>query len=394
MSEKPTEAEEPVLAASMEPLPVIPTPFSARWREFRIRVVPFIMFALAIAGSVFMWRYGGIGAGGVPGIGEGVRSQISSAQPGVLEKVLVKPYEFVQAGDPVAIILPTDPGARIDLVRTELDIARLKLMPTLAEENAVSYERLRFELLRTKSELAVAQVHLLRAESEVKRSEPLFQEKLLSEDLFELAVNTRDLYRTEVNEKSNVVVELERHLGDLKGLGMTQNLTVKDPRPELATRLDRLYEAASTNWGPVTLRAPISGMVYAINRQQGENVAEGEPLVVINAPWSDRIVGYLRQPYPVDIAPGMKVRITTREQRRRQFWSEVSQVGAHVEVITNALAFVRQGTLVDAGLPITIELPEELKLRPGEVVDLAIMGKAPRKSSGEATAMKASIASK
>src|SRR3954447_8455982 len=104
MIEKPPEMEASVRSASKAPLPVIPTPFSARWREFRIRVVPFVMFTLAVSGVVFMWRYGGIGAGGIPGIGEGVRSQISSAQAGVLEKLLVKPYEFVQAGDPIAII--------------------------------------------------------------------------------------------------------------------------------------------------------------------------------------------------------------------------------------------------------------------------------------------------
>lgn len=339
-----------------------------------MRFVPPIIFIVALLGVVLAWRFGAAGIGGVPAVGEGFRSQVSTPQAGVLQQVFVQPYQMVQAGDPIAVVQPIDPGAKIDLMRTELDMARLRLMPTLAEENAVSYERLRVELLRTKSELAAAQVHLLRAESEVKRSEPLFKEKLLSEDLYELATSTRDLYKTEVLEKSNAVAELQRHLSDLQGFGMPRTISTNDSKFELAAKLDAVYQAAATNWSPITLRAPMSGMVYSINRQKGENVVEGEPLVMINSLWSDRIVGYMRQPYQVDLAPGMKVQITTRERKRRQFWSQIAQVGAHVEVITNALAFVRTGYLVDAGLPVTVQMPPDLKLRPGEVVDLYITG--------------------
>jgi hypothetical protein len=68
----------------------------------------------------------------------------------------------------------------------------------------------------------------------------------------------------------------------------------------------------------------------------------------------------------------MKVRVTTREQKRQRFPSEIIQVGAQVEVITNALAFVRQGSLVDSGLPIVVQIPPFVKMRPGELVDIAV----------------------
>ena len=41
-----------------------------------------------------------------------------------------------------------------------------------------------------------------------------------------------------------------------------------------------------------------------------------------------------------------------------------------METITNSLAFIRQGSLVDAGLPVVVEIPKGMKIRPGEAVDL------------------------
>ena len=88
----------------------------------------------------------------------------------------------------------------------------------------------------------------------------------------------------------------------------------------------------------------------------------------------------------------MKVRITTRERKRQQYWSEITGVGAHVEIITNALAFVRQGALMDSGLPITVILPSTLKLRPGEIVDLSFQSGSPREraSRGDSAEAKSS----
>ena len=37
-------------------LPPIPTPVSQRWREFRIQILPFIIFVLVLGGIVALWR--------------------------------------------------------------------------------------------------------------------------------------------------------------------------------------------------------------------------------------------------------------------------------------------------------------------------------------------------
>ena len=81
-------------------------------------------------------------------------------------------------------------------------------------------------------------------------------------------------------------------------------------------------------------------------------------------------MGYLRQPYAIEPAAGMSVHVTTRERKARKFWSEITQVGVQLETITNSLAFVRQGALLDAGLPVVVQVPKGMRIRPGETVDL------------------------
>jgi multidrug resistance efflux pump len=137
-----------------------------------------------------------------------------------------------------------------------------------------------------------------------------------------------------------------------------------------------LYDAAikslETNLTPLTLRAPMDGMVTYVNRQPSEYVAENEPLIGISPLWSEHAVGYLRQPYPVDPYVGMPVEIITRTRQRQKFTTHVIQVGGPLEYITNSLAQIRLDKQVDVGLPVVIGLPHQTKIRPGELMDVFV----------------------
>jgi biotin carboxyl carrier protein len=265
-----------------------------------------------------------------------------------------------------------DPRISLSLLQAELQLANLRYQPNIAEQNAMNYERVRAELLRVRAELAIAKVNRERAANEVKRNFPLYQEKLVSEDIYDLSLKTRDAFQAEIDEKTKAVTELEGRLQQLRSLGDPQAAPTNQPLVELLARLDADQASAASNTGPITLLSPIDGMVSIIFRQSGEYVIDGEPLVTIHSPWAERVVGYLHQPYPIEPRVGLRVMITTRETRPKRFWSEITQVGAQVEVITNALAFIRQGSLVDVGLPVVVDLPPGTPIRPGELVDMMI----------------------
>ncbi len=353
----------------MNSRPPIPIPMSARWREFRVVYLPFLAFALLIGVIGLMWLNTGA-RGNTQGVGEGLRSFVAAPQTGQIQEWLVAPYSIVKAGTPLVVVAPVDPRASFDLLRSLFEMTRIRTEPSLAEDNAMNFERIRVELLRTKSELAIARVKLELAERDVKRNTPLYHEKLVSEDIYELSVNTRDALLAEVEEKDRAVAEIERRLEVLRPIGEPG-----DPRPDIQLgesllRLEQAQATAARSLEPMTLVAPIDGMVGAPQRQAGEFVQAGEPLLAVNALRSDRVIGYLRQPYPVDPEPGLPVRITTKTAKPSSFWSHIVQVGAQIESITNSLGFRFQGQIMDAGLPFVVHVPDHIQIRPGEVVDL------------------------
>src|SRR5688572_20189095 len=214
--ETPLPARPQQRPRSTEPVPM---PASVRWREFRYSVMPVLIFTAAAAGCLWMWSKMGA-SGGATGIAEGMRSSVASPTLARLQSVFVTPYQIVNAGDPIAVVVPIDPRAELSLAQMEFDLARISLQPSIAEENVMDFERIRMDLLRTKSELAVARVNLGRMENQVVRNEPLYREQLLSEDLHDLAVKTRDAFDVEVIEKSNTVMLIEKRLVDLESFGL------------------------------------------------------------------------------------------------------------------------------------------------------------------------------
>ena len=348
--------------------PIRPT-IQVLWSEFRFRLVPILSFAALAVITLVLWsRFHS--AQTLSGLGEGIRASVASPQGGWLQELRVAPYQLVNQGDPIAIVLPVDSQVPMDLFQADLQIARLEQEPSLAAQNAMNYERVRVETLRLRSEVAEARINLRRAENDLQRNAKLHEQRLLSDDLYDLSLQTRDALAAEVSEKAGAVEEMEKRLTRLRAFGDPDDPGADEKSQALLSRLEAVRSDAMTNWGPITLTAPISGMVSYINRQAGEYVLEGEPIVAVHSLWSDRVVCYLRQPYPADPDVGLKVRITTRTAQRQQFWTTVSHVGAQVEAITNALAFIRQGMLVDVGLPVIVNLPPETRIRPGEIVDM------------------------
>lgn len=350
----------------------IPLSRTIIFREFWQKVVPLFVFAGVV--GVCLWLWGPHIAGGqAAGIGEGLRSVVTSPRVALLQDLQVGPYEWVEAGQPLATLIPSDARANLDLLQSELTIARMQMEPSVADRNALDFEQVRVDLLRLQQELAVAKVNLERAEKVLVRNAALLKDKLVSEDTYDFSLNERDMYRQDVDNKGQAVDEISRRMEALRSIGEPLSGITNALVASLLESAEARLTAAYTNAAPFVLKAPMSGMVNYITRQPGEYVAEGEQLLVVNSDRADRIVAYLRQPYGIDPAPGQPVEVTTRTHHRHRFKTEVMQVGVQLEPITNALAFLKPGTMVDAGLPVIIKVPPDSRLRPGEVVDILFL---------------------
>lgn len=332
-----------------------------------MRFLPAAVFLVTLAAAIVLGKRVGT-TQGIAGVAEGIRSIVASPVVGLLQEVKVQPFEMVHAGQPLAILSPVDARSQLDLVQAGVQLARMRQQPSVADQNAMNFEQINVDLLRLRQELAVAKVSLERAQSVLQRNEILYKKKLVSEDAYELSLRDRDVAQTEVAETTKAIAAIEQRLHELRPLGVPGATNL--PMTQLIGQLEEQLNNAETNWAPIVLTAPISGMVHMIHRQPGEYVGDGEYLLTIHSTRASHIIGYMRQPYRMEPEIGMPVQVLTRSTQRRQFQSIVRQVGAQMDYITNAVAYMKPAALVDTGLPILIDVPPHVNIRPGEVVDL------------------------
>ncbi|MDR9418815.1 HlyD family efflux transporter periplasmic adaptor subunit [Gracilimonas sp.] len=123
---------------------------------------------------------------------------------------------------------------------------------------------------------------------------------------------------------------------------------------------------------PRIIYAPITGKISNIYKGDGEFVRAGESIFGIESTEPKYILGYVRPPFTVKPEPGVKVQVRTRRPDRSYFASEITKVGGQIKFIERGL--VRPGLNSESGLPVQIKVvhSEELKLYPGEYVDIVL----------------------
>ena len=305
----------------------------------------------------------------VLGTVEGHRSTVTTPFTGKLSTVLVRRHEQVRRGQSVAQIQAADPGIQLDLLRLESDAAQLRHDPSVAQRNALDYEQLRLNTEKLRTEIVTAKINAERAVMEQRRSQALFDAGIQSADLHETVIKGLQVWQSELEAKSKQLAEAEIGLTRLRALGdptWTNQFEGDLPyHQELQVRLELAREITA----PVTLVAPIDGVVTYVC-QPDEVIREGDPVVVIEAQSGFHVVAYLRQPLPFNPQPGGRIEIATRQSPVLRAQSSIRQIGPQYQIITNALTLLRPGQMVDVGLPIIVDLPPGLPVRPGEVVQI------------------------
>src|SRR6266545_1280491 len=98
-------------------LPPIPTPFSQVLREFRIQVLPFIVFGATVVAIVLLWR-NTIQPVGMVGFVETNQVYVISLQDGQVSELFVERFEEVKKDQPICVIVNTDPDLVTALIAT------------------------------------------------------------------------------------------------------------------------------------------------------------------------------------------------------------------------------------------------------------------------------------
>lgn len=395
----------------MEKLPQIPSPPGATFREFRITVLPALVFLCVLGATLVTWRrYAGPSQ--LVGEVEAIHAAVSVPQAGLIRELHVDLLQRVSAGQTLAVLVLTDPrvlAARLDVSRSRLSLLRDNLDVRLRQENhQLSVLQLRLNWFSQRAELASLKARRSFYESELSRQAQLMAwlrdraaltesrigavprpskddaepggnprswvlEGAGLERVADYQIAKRDLESldAEVAEKTRLVEEIGATLEVIAARVSAPADDLPAPIKEAValeeTELKHLEEQVK----PVALVASMDGVVSAVSRRAGENVMAGETILTLSAVRSDRVVAYLRQPLNLAVRTNMSVEVRSRSLRRESGFGRVLAIGTQIEPILPQLLPKTSATRdSEFGLPILVSLPPGLPVVGGEVVDL------------------------
>ena len=355
----------------------IPIPAAQRWHNFRRQLVPAMVFGGVLLAIALLWNRH-VAAPTLVGQAEAQLAAVSSHRPGLLAGLTVSRFQAVKAGDVIGRVIVADPDvmtSSLAVIRAELDMLRANMAPIVAQQrNAVDYAQLRLDWMRQRADLASAKVTYQLAEAEFHRAGELFKGKLVSQSELDIAKATYDALRQQVAELMALVADGEKSFSRMQPEGTADISQISnDPmRAAIAVQESKL-RLTEAELNPITLRAPIDGVVTMIHHCSGESVVAGQPIVSIASSVPTQIVGYLRPPLAVEPAAGDRVEIRTRGRHRVAALGQVLAVGAQLESLPAILGGLLKLDAAQQGLPVNISLPGNLNLRPGELVDITLL---------------------
>src|SRR5436190_3238038 len=352
--------------ANTDSLPPIPTPPAQRWREFRIQILPVIVFLGLLATVAMMWR-NFVQPSGVVGQVEAVKANVISLHDGIVAALHVDLLQRVTNGQVIGTIIGTDPDVlKASIAAIESDLKVLQARMRLDERrNEQQVQQLRLDLFsdRMMRDIAFAMSNL--ASNKLKRTVKLVNGQFESQDVLDIAQAEFDKWQAEISARGKTIAEKETVIAQLEGGQGTGNdsyinAAIKAKEDELEATLR-----------PSEIRAPMDGIISAIYRRGDERVIRGEPILSIAATTSERILGYVRQPVQMIPTENDVVVVRTRAQKRQIGEGQILKVGAQYERINPALISVESNRF-ELGLPILVSLPKGMNVSPGEFVDLSI----------------------
>jgi multidrug resistance efflux pump len=318
-----------------------------------------------------------------------------------------KLYDRVRAGDLLAQLDERPTLALIDTVRQEVQQARGELAAAEEEfrttqddrefersrearELAVDIENRRLDIADRKTLLASARMELERQQQRLDVVDRLMARdtRLMSElDTLEIR-RLRDVAMESIKGHEQYIATAEALLQSAVSRLNQQTATVK---ADLGRVLDPLrstieYQEARIRELEVILqalavRSPIDGFIVPttlannaptqpIIAMPGQQVRAGTVLFTIAAEEPEYIVSYVRPTQRLRPEVGMTVAVRSRNGNQVAH-ATIDRVGPQVELVPSHQ--VRDQRIMEWGLPVRIQVPRSLQLRPGELVDLKFL---------------------
>ncbi len=347
----------------------IPIPPARRWREFRIRYLPIVVF-VAVAGTVALLWQEHVAPTQMVGLAVADQYDLRSPRDGVVQRMNKDRFDLVDADEVILALHPAHTEriqAQLDVILAEVQLIRAGLEPVTGQQrNRLNYEELRLDMMNARIQLAADRLQLDQLQRERDRSEQLFDRDLIAISEYDRLVTEHEVFKIRVEEGQEVLNDLAARLTHIASV-WDEDASYDTALQAAITVKEKELRVLEADVAPILLTAPAGGIIAHILRRNGEYVAAGEPILHIQQQELGYIVGYLRQPLSRVPEQGAEVQIYSKA-RNTVYDGTITQIGFQLEPIHEAL--LRPGLNVEYALPVRIHIEPDTPILPGEVVDI------------------------
>lgn len=318
--------------------------------------IAIVVIAAVAGGAFFLLRDGGAGDGlSASGTVEATEASLGFQAAGRIERILVNEGDRVKAGDTLAVLDRTELEARHAQARAQLAAAEA----TLSElERGARSE----ELAQAREADSTAAARLADAQRDLARAQQLFRGGAASQEAYDKARFAADVARSQREQAA-------QQLRLVQAGPRAERIAAQRAMVQSAQALLRQVGAQLAN---AVVVAPFGGIVTVRQRQPGEIVAPGAPVVTV-ANFDDRWVRiYIAENRLGAVSIGEAATITTDTYRDRSYPGTVSFIASEAEFTPRNVQTTEERVKLVYAVKVRITGDSTLALKPGMPADVVL----------------------
>ncbi len=321
--------------------------------------IAIVVIAAVAGGAFFLLRNGGADDGlSASGTVEATEASLGFQAAGRIERLLVNEGDRVKGGDTIALLDRTELDARQAQARAQL----LAAEATLSElERGARSE----ELAQAREADSTAAARLADAQRDLARAQQLFRGGAASQEAFDKARFAADVARSQREQAA-------QQLRLVQAGPRAERVAAQRALVQSAQALLRQVGAQLAN---AVVVAPFGGIVTVRQRQPGEIVAPGAPVVTV-ANFDDRWVRiYIAENRLGAVSIGQAATITTDTYRDRSYPGTVSFIASEAEFTPRNVQTTEERVKLVYAVKVRITGDSALALKPGMPADVVLRAK-------------------
>jgi multidrug resistance efflux pump len=372
----------------------IPTPWIQRLHHVRQSLLPVICFCGCVLTALWMWDRQGQFPNAVGEV-QAVRIDVTASADGILTTLPCGPWTLFDRVEAETVLAQLDDRAvRAEMATLQAELVRLRSELVAAAEQieldeagrvhdyqrearrlAWQVQQHRLDLLDRGTLIETDRAAKTRLETELGFLEPLRARGTVSELQVTDQRLQRDIVSKRISESERSLAEAHEQL-DAVTAAVHAYPTSKEasvdkllgPLEAAITVGQRRLDEYQVQLESLQIRAPFRGTICAIQGWPGQQIRAGDLIVTLAAEEGRYIVSYVRQEQRIRPAVGMPVAVRLRGSRTLPVGSVIERVGPQVELVP--LHHLRDPKTQEWGQPVCIQPPQQLDLRPGELIDV------------------------